>query len=108
MTIFPSLIGHSPPMQELFKQTALVEPPLLQSLLRRNQGNRASAALQIGIHRATCGRSCGSMGSNDPGPRDHMRSTRLSNLSDGIRYRVGAGGRYGSSCTGRKFRCAAR
>jgi two-component system nitrogen regulation response regulator GlnG len=31
----------------------LVEPPLLQSLLRRNQGNRASAALQIGIHRAT-------------------------------------------------------
>ncbi len=32
---------------------ALVEPPLLQSLLRRNQGNRASAALQIGIHRAT-------------------------------------------------------
>ena len=32
---------------------ALVEPPLLESLLRRNQGNRASAALQIGIHRAT-------------------------------------------------------
>lgn len=32
---------------------ALVEPPLFQSLLRRNQGNRASAALQIGIHRAT-------------------------------------------------------
>ncbi|MGD0041056.1 MAG: helix-turn-helix domain-containing protein, partial [Isosphaeraceae bacterium] len=32
---------------------ALVEPPLIQSLLRRNQGNRASAALQIGIHRAT-------------------------------------------------------
>ena len=32
---------------------ALVEPPLLQELLRRNQGNRASAALQIGIHRAT-------------------------------------------------------
>ncbi len=31
----------------------LVEPPLLQSLLRRNQGNRASAALQLGIHRAT-------------------------------------------------------
>jgi DNA-binding NtrC family response regulator len=32
---------------------ALVEPPLLQTLLRRNQGNRAGAALQIGIHRAT-------------------------------------------------------
>jgi DNA-binding NtrC family response regulator len=32
---------------------ALVEPPLLQALLQRNQGNRASAALQIGIHRAT-------------------------------------------------------
>ncbi len=32
---------------------ALVEPPLLEAILRRNQGNRASAALQIGIHRAT-------------------------------------------------------
>ena len=32
---------------------ALVEPPLLRALVRRNQGNRASAALQIGIHRAT-------------------------------------------------------
>jgi DNA-binding protein Fis len=31
----------------------LVEPPLLQSALRRSQGNRALAAQQIGIHRAT-------------------------------------------------------
>ena len=32
---------------------ALVEPPLLESVLRQNQGNRALAARQIGIHRAT-------------------------------------------------------
>jgi two-component system nitrogen regulation response regulator GlnG len=32
---------------------ALVEPPLLESLLRRSQGNRAWAAQQLGIHRAT-------------------------------------------------------
>jgi two-component system nitrogen regulation response regulator GlnG len=32
---------------------ALVEPPLLESVLRQNQGNRALAAQQIGIHRAT-------------------------------------------------------
>jgi two-component system nitrogen regulation response regulator GlnG len=32
---------------------ALVEPPLLESLLRRGQGNRAWAAQQLGIHRAT-------------------------------------------------------
>ena len=31
----------------------LVEPPLLESVLRQNQGNRALAARQIGIHRAT-------------------------------------------------------
>ncbi len=44
----------------------------------------------------------------DLGPHDHTRSTRLSDLSDGTHHRVGAGGRYGSSRTGRKFRCAAR
>ncbi len=32
---------------------AVVEPPLLQSALRHSQGNRALAAQQIGIHRAT-------------------------------------------------------
>jgi len=32
---------------------ALLEPPLLQLALRRSQGNRAVAAQQIGIHRAT-------------------------------------------------------
>jgi DNA-binding protein Fis len=32
---------------------ALVEPPLLESVLRQNQGNRALAARKIGIHRAT-------------------------------------------------------
>jgi two-component system nitrogen regulation response regulator GlnG len=32
---------------------ALIEPPLLESALRQNQGNRALAARQIGIHRAT-------------------------------------------------------
>jgi two-component system nitrogen regulation response regulator GlnG len=32
---------------------ALVEPPLLQSALRRSLGNRAMAAQHIGIHRAT-------------------------------------------------------
>jgi two-component system nitrogen regulation response regulator GlnG len=31
----------------------LVEPPLLQAMLRQSQGNRALAALQVGIHRAT-------------------------------------------------------
>ena len=44
----------------------------------------------------------------DLGPHDHTRSTRLSDLSDGTHHRVGAGGRYGSSRTGRKIRCAAR
>jgi two-component system nitrogen regulation response regulator GlnG len=32
---------------------SLVEPPLLEAVLRRGQGNRAWAAQQIGIHRAT-------------------------------------------------------
>ena len=32
---------------------ALVEPPMLQSALRRSQDNRAEAAQRIGIHRAT-------------------------------------------------------
>ncbi len=32
---------------------AVVEPPLLRALLSRNQGNRASAAVELGIHRAT-------------------------------------------------------
>jgi two-component system nitrogen regulation response regulator GlnG len=32
---------------------AMVEPPLLRSVLSANQGNRALAARQIGIHRAT-------------------------------------------------------
>jgi two-component system nitrogen regulation response regulator GlnG len=32
---------------------SLVEPPLLRAVLRRNQGNRAMAARQLGIHRAT-------------------------------------------------------
>jgi two-component system nitrogen regulation response regulator GlnG len=32
---------------------ALVEPPLLRSVLQQNGGNRALAAQQIGIHRAT-------------------------------------------------------
>ncbi len=31
----------------------LVEPPLLRTVLRQSQGNRAMAARQIGIHRAT-------------------------------------------------------
>ena len=59
-------------MQELFKQTALVEPPLLQSLFRRNQGNRASAALQIGIHRATLRQKLRKYGIERPWPsRSH-------------------------------------
>jgi two-component system nitrogen regulation response regulator GlnG len=32
---------------------SLVEPPLLRAVLRRSQGNRAMAARQLGIHRAT-------------------------------------------------------
>jgi hypothetical protein len=45
---------------------------------------------------------------NDLGPHDHTRSTRLSDLSEGTHHHVGAGGRYGSSRTGRKIRCVAR
>jgi len=45
---------------------------------------------------------------NDLGPHDHTRSTRLSDLSEGTHHHVGAGGRYGSSRTGRKIRFVAR
>ena len=44
----------------------------------------------------------------DLGAHDHTRSTRLSDLSDDTHHRLGAGGRYGSSRTGRKTRCVAR
>ena len=35
------------------KLLALVEPPLLRAVLQKNLGNRAVAAQQLGIHRAT-------------------------------------------------------
>ena len=43
--------GDDPQLYERFLQ--LVEPPLLEAVLRHCHGNRAAAAHLLGLHRAT-------------------------------------------------------